>query len=105
MTVTYILQGNRPVPEPDLEAWQHWFSTANRHVADTQVGLLRVSTVFIGLNPRPFGGAPLLFETMILKGPSEEPTGYQERCSTWEEAEEMHKRAIQHARSLRPKHR
>jgi hypothetical protein len=37
-------------------------------------------------------GAPLLFETMIFGGIWDEKE-YQERCSTWDEAEEMHARA------------
>jgi len=37
-------------------------------------------------------GPPLLFETMIFNGPDDGE--YQERCSTWEEAEAMHERAV-----------
>ena len=51
-------------------------------------GAVRVSTVFLlGIN-HAFGGEhPLLFETMIFGGPMDE---YQDRYSTWEEAEAGH---------------
>lgn len=39
---------------------------------------------------RRYDGPPIVFETMIFGGANDE---YQERCSTWEEAEAMHKRA------------
>jgi hypothetical protein len=98
---TYILQGKTPIPEPDYSAWQKWFHTANRHVDDTMVGHLRISTVFIGLDHSPFGGRPRLFETMISNERSDDAKViYQERCATWEEAEQMHKRGVEHAHAL-----
>src|SRR5258706_13563526 len=45
-----------------------WFQTSDRHVAKTDFGDVRVSTVFLGFD-RSFGqGPPLLFETMIFGG-------------------------------------
>ena len=58
-----------------------------------------VSTFFLGLDHAFGGGPPLLFETMIF-GMPERSEEYQERCSTWEQAEAMHERAVAHARSL-----
>ena len=52
-----------------------------------------VSTVFLALDHQFGDGPPLLFETMIFKGKSGE-SDYCERCSTWDEAVEMHKRAV-----------
>jgi hypothetical protein len=98
MNDKYILDGKTPVPAADLMTWAKWFETANRHVASTEVGNMRVSTVFLGLNHQYGSGPPLLFETMIFGGP--EDAEYQDRCSTWEEAEAMHQRAVEHARTL-----
>ncbi len=66
-------------------------SMENRRVANDQIGNVEISTVFLGLDHNFFDrGPPLLFETMIFGG---EHNDYQERCSTWEQAEAMHKRA------------
>lgn len=88
----YILDGHTPVKEPDLLKWSKWMQAAKRHVADERIDGIRISTVFLGLDHQWDGGAPLLFETMIFGGPHND---WQERCSTWEEAEEMHKKAVE----------
>ncbi len=91
MTDRYILRGRKPVPCPDLIAWGRWFQTDERVVARTEVGPLHVSTVFLGLD-HSFGyGPPQLFETMIFDGGDD---AYQERCSTWEQAEHQHRIAV-----------
>ena len=98
MTDKYILDGKEPVPCGDLLEWGRWLETADRHVAQDRIGPYRVSTVFLGLD-HSFGcGPPLLFETMIF-GPGFDRDEYQERCATWEEAEEMHIKALDVARS------
>lgn len=87
MSDLYILDGKTPVRATSVEAWARWFETVERHVADLRDGDIRVSTVFLGID-HPFpGGPPLLFETMVFGGPLD---GELERCSTWEEAEQMH---------------
>jgi hypothetical protein len=91
--MNYILVGQTPVPEPDLETWARWFETADRRVAFTRLPRCDVSTVFLGLDHAFYGGPPLLFETMVFwdgEGGRE-----QERCSTWMEAEEMHRRMVE----------
>ncbi len=75
--IYYRLVGHEPEPCTLME-WR-----PPRHVGDTEIGIVRVSTVFIGV-------APVLFETMIFGG---EHHGYQDRCETWVEAEAMHERA------------
>ena len=57
-------------------------------VCKTRLGLVRVSTVFLGLdhNWTP-GQRPLVFETLVFGGPAD---GMMERYSTWEEAEAGH---------------
>ncbi len=92
----YILQGHEPVPCPDMMVWANWFGTADRIVIQEEVCPgVRVSTVFLGINHQFGDGPPLLFETMIFGGPLDQE--YQTRCSTWEEAEQMHQRGKQAA--------
>lgn len=91
MSDKYILDGRTPVP-CDLLTWAKWFETAERHVAKDVMGDVTVSTIFLGLDHNWGGrGPPVLFETMIFGGPQNE---YCERCSTWEQAEAMHKTAL-----------
>lgn len=90
MSDKYILVGHEPRPA-ELMDWAKWYETADRHVANDTVGDVKVSTVFLGLDHNWGGGVPLLFETMIFGGPHDQ---YQERCSTWDEAEEMHAKAL-----------
>ena len=97
MSDKYILDGRDPVPCADVMTRARWFETYDRHVAKTDFGDMRVSTVFLGLD-RSFGdGPPLLFETMIFGGPFDQEK-YQERCSTWEEAEAQHVKAVEVAK-------
>ena len=91
MSDRYILDGHTPVPCDDLMKWGAWFERANRSVDTTSVGPMRVSTVFLGLDHSFGSGAPILFETMIFGMGDDE---YQTRCSTWEEAEKMHRAAV-----------
>jgi hypothetical protein len=96
----YILDGHEPVPCDDLLTWGRWFQTAERRVAKTQVGLYRVSTVFLGLDHRMGdAGRPLLFETMVFdagKDGDEADFGF-DRYATWAEAEAGHARAVAEA--------
>ena len=87
----YILVNKKPVKEPDTLKWAKWFEKADRHVKRDSIGDVEVSTVFLSLDHNFSGGKPLLFETMIFGGKHDQ---YQDRCSTWKEAEEMHKKAI-----------
>lgn len=87
----YILKGKTPVPVDDMETWSKWFSKASRRVALTKIGKVRVSTVFLGIDHNFGVGQPLLFETMIFGGKHND---YQARCSTWEQAEAMHEKAL-----------
>jgi len=89
----YILDGKTPVIEPDLIKWAQWHGKADRHVDKTELptGEL-ISTVFLGTNHAFILETPVLFETMIFGGEHDE---FQERYSTWEEAEIGHKRAIE----------
>jgi hypothetical protein len=92
LTRKYILQGTKPILEPDLLTWARWFQTADRHVVETWLmPEVRVSTVFLGLDHQLGTGPPLLFETMCFQ----KGAGVQEwRYSTWEEAEDGHKAVV-----------
>ena len=91
-TEKYILIGQTPVVEPDLLKWARWFETADRIVAQTHIGTRTVSTVFLGLDHQFGKGPPLLFETMVFT--DEKFEDFQERCSTWLEAEAQHRAAV-----------
>jgi hypothetical protein len=89
----YTLVDQTPVPEPDTLKWAYWFETADRVVAQDKLGAILISTVFLGLDHQfGYGGPPLLFETMIFT--DGEAEDFQERCSTWLEAEAQHARAV-----------
>lgn len=98
MSDLYILDGKTPVPEPDLLTWAQWFEHADRQVADTMQGDVRVSTVFLGLNHNHRRGRPLLFETMVFYA---DTGGETARYSTWEEAEKGHAEMVKLALSKR----
>lgn len=91
--VTYILNENKEaVPTEDILEWGCWFESADRRVASTERGDIRVSTVFLGIDHSFRGGKPLLFETMIFGGPRD---GETYRYSTWAEAEAGHRKLIE----------
>lgn len=90
MTQWYRLEGKTPVPCTLNESF-----SGVRNVAQTDVGKLHVSTVFLGLDHNLAGeGPPLLFETMIFRG-NDMSGEYQKRCSTWDQAEAQHAEAVQ----------
>lgn len=97
MSDHYILDG-RETKKVDLMTWAKWLETADRHVAKEKVGVHLVSTVFLGLNHQYGDGPPLLFETMVFKG-NDGADLWCERCSTWDEAEAMHKRGCEYVRA------
>jgi hypothetical protein len=95
MDGTYILIGHTPVKEDDIFIWGHWMQTANRVVKGDTIQGVHVSTVFLGLDHGYSwlpGAKPLLFETMIFEGDLDQ---FQQRYSTWEEAEKGHAEAVQ----------
>lgn len=91
----YILVGQTPVP-CDVHEWAQWLEhnqEARRVNNTTLLGLVQVSTVFLGLDhgwgmsPRP-----VLFETMAFW--DGESGDEQERCCTWREAEKQHEAMV-----------
>ena len=96
MSDKYILnEAGEPERCNNLLRWAMWMETADqaRCVAVDEVGeSIRVSTVFLGLDHNfGFGGAPILYETMVFGGPLD---GEQERYATREEALRGHAEAL-----------
>lgn len=96
MNGQYILEGKIPKKIDDLHEWAKSFESQNRTVAKTNIGEILISTVFLGLDHQYGEGDPLLFETMVFGIDDDE---YQERYSTWEQAEEGHNKAIEFVKS------
>lgn len=95
MSDYYILDNRKAVP-CGLLTWGAMMQNAgSRRVAETKIGEVRVSTVFLGIDHSFGDGVPLLFETMAFGGPLDEE---QDRCTTWEEAETMHEAMCQRVR-------
>jgi hypothetical protein len=94
----YTLIGKLPVPCDDPVEWAKFYGTpGSRRVAETYVGPLRISTIFLALDHSFFEGPARLFETMIFDDGDD---SYQTRCETWDEAEAMHRRAVETAEVL-----
>jgi hypothetical protein len=91
----YVLDGRTPRRVDDVREWGRWFESADRRVASTEIGPVRVSTVFLGLD-HGFGESPrpIVFETMIFGSDAPALDHYQERYATWDEAEAGHARAV-----------
>lgn len=75
----------------NVHIWSALYEEINRRVASDEIGEVRVSTVFIGLDHNFGDGPPLIYETMIFGGFHGD---YCERYSTREEAEKGHKEAV-----------
>lgn len=99
----YLLDENhKPYQVDDLFEWAHAFEKMDRHVAVWELGNIKVSTVFLGLNHNHGNfGPPILFETMVF-GMDDD---YQERCCTWEQAKLMHDQAVQWVQHKQPNHK
>ena len=102
----YILEGKVPKEINDVEEWAKWFTSDNRTVKKTegtismtgaQLGNITISTVFLGMDHGFNGEEPVLFETLVFGGPCD---GDMDRCSTWEGAEKMHEKMIEHVRYI-----
>jgi len=92
MSMWYVLEGRTAVPLPDdMIGWAKDGRPTWARVAADEVGDVRVSTVFLGLDHALDGGPPHIFETMVFGGTLD---GEQERYSTWEQAEAGHARWV-----------
>lgn len=92
----YILdENNIPVPTEDLLVWESFIRDTSKRVVSktTTKDNHYVSTVFLGLDHSWVEGVVLLFETMIFSE-DKDVDEYQERYSTWQEAEEGHDKIV-----------
>ena len=69
----YVLNGREPVRCDDLASWKAWMETPERLIQDSSLeddshNLVRVCTVFLGIDVSFGIGQPILFETMVLGG-------------------------------------
>jgi len=64
----YILENNKPVKCEDFLEWAQWRRTADRRVANTDIGDVSVSTVFLGIDHSWGDNQPVLYETLIFGG-------------------------------------
>ncbi len=88
----YILKDKVPVKVGSIyEFIENKTGDESNIVKRDYIGEVCISTVFLGLNHNWAEGTPILFETMIFGG---EHANYQERYSTWEEAEIGHQKAV-----------
>ena len=107
MNDKYILnEQGEPVPEPDLIKWGRWFQEQSRRcvVKQEQIGNVKVSTAFLGLNYRFVGkGPPILWESMTFSS-VKKLDGFQARCSgTRENAMSMHNRMVERVKEAQKK--
>lgn len=90
----YILNGKEP-QEATASTWGLWFTTADRHVAKTELPHgFTVSTVFLGIDHGWNSDKPILFETMVFGDYDEvnlaEAGIHTQRYASWAEAEDGH---------------
>lgn len=100
----YILHGREVVRVDvgrnyeNLMEWARWMQNERRSIrASEYANGTRVSTCFLGLDHSwSADDQPLVFETMIFDvKPDHELDGYQDRCSTYDEAIAMHDTACE----------
>ena len=92
----WYLDGHTPIGTEDIGVWSAATDGERPRVAKDTIGRVYISTVFLGIDHAFGGGPPLLFETMVFRGPMD---GWQWRYSTWDEAEAGHKRVAEAVRA------
>lgn len=90
MSNWYVLEGRSYRAARNMNDYAEGMDR-NRRVARDELGDCRVSTVFLGLDHGDGDGPPLVFETMVFGGPFDQ---WCDRCSTYDEAEAQHARAV-----------
>lgn len=95
---TYKLDENKNAIPCSVEEWarqiEEMRKNKTKHVAYESIGHIDISTVWLGLSHQWMPRAkPLIFETMVFNKSGHDI--YCERHSTWQEAEEGHKQAIE----------
>lgn len=93
MSDFWYLEGHEAIRTDDITECGASFDDGKaRTVArDDDISGVCVSTVFMGIDHSFGDGPPLIFETMVFRGPLDE---HQWRYSTWGEAEAGHARVV-----------
>ncbi len=96
MSHLWVLNADRTVDKmDDVVEWSRRFEMDNRVVGSEEIGSTIVSTVFLGIDHNHSHGRPVLFESMVFKGPLD---GTMHRWHTYNEAEEGHRRLVERVR-------
>ncbi len=94
----YFLNEDHSATQCDFMVWAKQFEEMSkadtRHVAEDMINGYHISTVWLGLDHNYYGGPPLIFETMVFHGDSSGDI-YMDRYTTWDQAVDGHKKAIQ----------
>lgn len=101
-SIYYTLSGKRPVPCQSVDDWYDWLhrgsvdprlTVARTSIANPYDNLnpTHVVTAFVGVDAANNPRAPKVFETMTFGG---QEAVVSEHCSTWEQAEQQHERAV-----------
>ena len=102
----YTLNEDKTVSSCTSEEWyeqrEKMFQTRTKHVAKKYIYDYLISTVWLGIDhaftrfsESTINHEPMLFETMIFKRDDFPYECYLDHYSTWKEAEEGHKKAIE----------
>lgn len=98
MSDYYYLTDDKEAIPCEMDKWgrqrDEMRKTNTKHVAFEIIDGKEISTVWLGLNHQfnKRDKKPLIFETLVFD--EKENEIYGERYSTWQEAEEGHKRAV-----------
>ena len=88
----WILEDMRP-KRAELMEWARWVEDADRRIDVTNVGNVKISTIFLGgVSLDSDVDLPRLFETMIFGGPLDQ---FQQRYRTLGEAKQGHCAAVE----------
>lgn len=92
----YILEGKKPVPTWDLNAWGKFMESPERIIAQENIGDVFISTVFLGIDHSfkfDQEESPVLFESMVFGG--NELNGTITRYHTYSEAKKGHHELVE----------
>lgn len=96
MSKFYYLNKDHTTRRCTLEEWaaqyEEMAKTDTKHVGEDFIERKHISTVWLGMDHSYWGGRPKLFETMIFDNNFDDE--YCDRYSTWDEAVEGHRKAI-----------
>jgi hypothetical protein len=92
----FILDKNKNVIPATLLECGEFLETARqeRIVKQEELNGYEISTVFLGIDHQFGIGPPLIFETMVFVKDDRQDI-YCDRYSTWKEAEQGHKKAVE----------